>query len=143
MKHILILVLTLCSYVANAQIVTGKWVTFDDETKKEKSEVEIYEKDGKFYGKVVKLYNLPTGVKENDVKCTKCKDAKKNAPVIGMNIIENMEYKDGEYKGGTITDPKNGKSYTCTFMLDPKDHKILIVKGHLGPFSRAQYWKRP
>ena len=53
-----------------------------------------------------------------------------------------MKKNGSEFKGGTITDPKNGKSYTCVFYLDPKDINTLVVKGYVGPFNRAQYWKR-
>lgn len=38
-----------------AQSVVGRWKTIDDETGKEKSIVEIYEKNGLVYGKLVEL----------------------------------------------------------------------------------------
>ena len=38
-----------------AQSVTGRWKTFDDETGAAKSIVEIYEKNDKIYGKVVEI----------------------------------------------------------------------------------------
>lgn len=140
MKQIVFLALLLCSQLISAQQVAGKWVTFDDETKKPKSEVEIYEHNGVYFGKVVALLNRPAGEKE--VICEKCTGNKKNKPVIGMNIVENMKKEGAEFKGGTITDPKNGKSYTCVFYLDKKDPNTLVVKGYIGPFNRAQYWKR-
>jgi hypothetical protein len=37
------------------QTVVGKWKTIDDETGKAKSIVEIYEKSGKIYGKVIEI----------------------------------------------------------------------------------------
>ncbi|MFK7923326.1 MAG: DUF2147 domain-containing protein, partial [Bacteroidia bacterium] len=43
-----------------AQSPVGKWKTIDDETNKPKSIVEIYEKDGKLYGKVIKLFREPS-----------------------------------------------------------------------------------
>lgn len=140
MKQILLFVLLLGSQLVNAQGVVGKWVTYDDETKKPKSEVEIYEQNGAYFGKVVALLNRPAG--ESEVICEKCTGEKKNKPVVGLNIVENMKKKGSEFKDGTITDPKNGKSYTCVFFLDPKDANTLVVKGYIGPFSRAQYWKR-
>lgn len=38
-----------------SQSVIGKWKTIDDETGEAKSVVEIYEKSGKVYGKVVEI----------------------------------------------------------------------------------------
>lgn len=140
MKQIALLAFILGCQVLTAQNVTGKWVTYDDETKKPKSEVEIYKEGDLYFGKVTALLNRPAG--EGEVICEKCTGNKKNKPVVGLNIIEGMKKNGSEFKGGTITDPKNGKSYTCVFYLDPKDINTLVVKGYVGPFNRAQYWKR-
>ena len=104
--------------------------------------MEIDEKGGKYFAKVLKLYNVTNGIKPEDVICNKCKGDKKDKKVIGMNVIENLVKKGEEYKDGTITDPKNGKSYNCSVKIDPKDPNTHIVKGSVGPFSRSQYWKR-
>ncbi|MEG0948967.1 MAG: DUF2147 domain-containing protein [Bacteroidales bacterium] len=140
MKQIILGAFLLGSQLLSAQGVIGKWVTYDDETKKPKSEVEIFQQNGAYFGKITSLLNRPAG--EGEVICEKCTGEKKNKPVVGLNIIENMKKSGSEYKGGTITDPKNGKSYTCVFYVDPKDANTLIVKGYVGPFSRSQYWKR-
>ena len=41
-----------------AQSVIGKWKTFDDKTGEAKSIVEITEKDGKIYGKIIEILIL-------------------------------------------------------------------------------------
>lgn len=140
MKQIILGAFLLGCQLLSAQGIIGKWVTYDDETKKPKSEVEIFQQNGVYFGKITSLLNRPAG--EGEVICEKCTGEKKNKPVVGLNIIENMKKSGSEYKGGTITDPKNGKSYTCVFYVDPKDANTLIVKGYVGPFSRSQYWKR-
>ncbi len=56
-----------------AQSVVGKWKTIDDETGEAKSIVEIYEKSGKIYGKVVDILRADH---KKDV-CTKCDGAEK------------------------------------------------------------------
>ena len=48
--------------------VVGVWKTIDDKAKKAKSYVEIYEKDGKLFGKVTELLLKPA-----DTVCKKCK----------------------------------------------------------------------
>ncbi len=49
----------------SAQSIIGKWKTIDDETGKEKSIVEIYERNGKVYGKIIELINP----KQNNPLC--------------------------------------------------------------------------
>ncbi len=43
------------TFYAQSNSVIGKWKTIDDETGKPKSIVEIYERSGKIYGKVVDI----------------------------------------------------------------------------------------
>ena len=45
----------LISSTIFSQSVIGKWKTIDDNSGKAKSVVEIYEEDGKVYGKVVEI----------------------------------------------------------------------------------------
>ena len=42
----------LVSFTMQAQTVLGKWKTIDDNTGKQRSTVEIFEKDGKLFGKI-------------------------------------------------------------------------------------------
>ncbi|HEX5743276.1 MAG TPA: DUF2147 domain-containing protein [Flavobacteriaceae bacterium] len=121
-----------------AQTVFGKWKTIDDETGLEKSIVEIYQKDGKVYGKVLQV--LEKG-KENKV-CDECKGDKKNKPVKGMIIVDGLKKDGDEYSGGTILDPKNGKIYKCYITLEEVNK--LKVRGFIGfaLIGRTQYWHR-
>lgn len=128
----------LCSFTAFSQSVFGKWKTIDDETGKEKSIVEIYEKDGKVFGKVVELLNKD----RQDAVCDKCDGAKKDAPVLGMVIIENLEKDDDEYAGGTILDPEKGKEYKCKIWVDEDNTNILNVRGYIAFLFRTQTWHK-
>lgn len=121
-----------------AQSITGKWKTFDDETGDAKSIVEIYEKNGKIYGKIIEI--LEKG--KEDKTCDKCKGSKKDKPVNGMVIIEGLS-KDGDnWEDGTILDPRNGNVYKCRINLENSDK--LKVRGYLGIslLGRTQYWTR-
>lgn len=96
----------LISTLSFAQI-EGKWKTIDDETGKPKSIVEIYKKtDGKYYGKISQLL-----IKPSNVNCVKCKDDRKNKPLVGLEIIRGLVKDGNEFSGGTITNPQDGKSY--------------------------------
>ncbi len=117
----------------------GKWKTIDDETKKEKSIVEIYEVDGKLFGKIVAIL---TPGKENDV-CDKCSGEDKGKPVVGLVIMKGLAKDGDEYKGGTIMDPNKGKVYSCKIAVEDGGAK-LKVRGFLGMalLGRTQYWLR-
>lgn len=120
-----------------AQSIIGKWKTIDDETNEPKSIVEITERNGKIYGKIIKLFRNPD--EDPDPVCEECPtdDKRYNKKVLGMEIIEGMEADGTEFSGGTILDPKNGKIYRCRLW---KEGKNLKVRGYWGPFYRTQTW---
>jgi len=124
-------------FSAQAQ-VTGKWKTVDDETGEAKSIVEVYEKDGKLYGKVVEILNPA----KKDAKCQNCKGADKDKPILGLVIIKGLKKDGDEYTDGDILDPQKGKLYSCTVKLDGKDK--LSVRGYMGIslLGRSQTWSR-
>ena len=137
MKKIIFLLsfITLSTF---SQSVVGKWKTIDDETGHAKSIVEIFEKSGKIYGKVLEIFDEKH---KNDL-CKECSGDDKNKQILGMIILKGLTKDDNEYSGGKIVDPKNGKTYKCTINLEGKDK--LKVRGYIG-FSligRSQYWLR-
>ncbi|MFP4846061.1 DUF2147 domain-containing protein [Winogradskyella sp. PE311] len=138
MNRILVVLFVLVAFnFCSAQDIFGKWKTIDDETGKEKSIVEIYKDDGKVYGKIVELIN-PDNKRPI---CSKCQGEKKDQPIIGMIIIEDLE-KDGDvFEGGTILNPKNGKIYKCRLKLEANKN-TLQVRGYVSFFYKTQYWQR-
>ena len=126
----------LFSTLSYAQI-EGKWKTIDDETGKPKSIVEITKKaDGKYYGKILQLLAKPA-----NNNCVACKDDRKNKPLLGLEIIRGMAKDGAEFSGGTITDPKTGKTYKCNIK---RNGDKLDVRGYVG-FSligRTQTWHK-
>jgi uncharacterized protein (DUF2147 family) len=122
---------------ASAQ-VTGKWKTIDDETGQAKSIVEIYEQNGKIYGKIVEILNPA----KKNAKCDKCDGADKGKPLLGLVIIKGLTKDDDEWTDGDILDPTKGKLYSCTIKLDGKD--TLKVRGYMGIslIGRTQKWTR-
>lgn len=136
----LLLLLIFGAFSAQAQDVTGKWQTIDDETNEPRSIVEVFEKNGKLYGKIVKLIRTPE--EDPDPVCKECDEAddRYNKKVIGMEIMRDLVKSEGAYDDGTILDPKNGRVYRCKIWLEGKD---LKVRGYWGPFYRTQTWHRP
>lgn len=139
MKNVLAtLFLTAIATISmQAQSVTGKWKTIDDETGKAKSIVEITESKGKIYGKVVEILT-----EKKEAKCDKCTGADKGKPVKGLTIIKGLKKDGKEYSGGSITDPSSGKVYKCVVKLNGADK--LDVRGYIGiqALGRTQTWIR-
>lgn len=124
------------SILSFAQI-EGKWKTIDDESGQAKSIVEIYKgSNGQYYGKIQQLLMKP-----EHATCIKCSDDRKNKPLVGLEIIRGLQKDGNEFSGGTITDPKTGKTYKCTIK---RDGDKLNVRGYIG-FSligRTQTWQK-
>jgi uncharacterized protein (DUF2147 family) len=136
-KQLIVLLLLISNYCLS-QSVLGKWKTIDDETGKEKGIVEIYEKDGKIYGRIIGILEPEHRYK----KCTLCQGYDKDKPIMGLIFLKGLTKDGEEYNGGKIIDPKNGKSYKCYINLEG-DNK-LKVRGYIGIslFGRTQYWYR-
>jgi uncharacterized protein (DUF2147 family) len=139
MKRFLIPIFCLIAIFANAQTVLGKWKTIDDETGEPKSIIEIYERGGKVYGRITKLFRKPN--EDQDPVCDECdpEDLRYKRKIIGMEILKDMVKDEDEYADGEILDPNNGKIYRCKLWLEGKDLKL---RGYLGPFYRTQTWVR-
>ncbi len=136
-KLILLSILFLFIIQIKAQSVIGTWKNIDDNDGKEKSIIEITERNGKLYGKVVKLLAGATAT-----HCTECDGDRKNKPITGMEILWGLKKDGTAYVDGEILDPKTGKIYDCDVKLDGPNK--LKVRGYLG-FSligRTQYWYR-
>lgn len=122
----------------HAQSIFGKWKSLDEKTGKAVSIVEIYEKEGKVYGDIVRVLNKNS----RDSLCIHCKGENKNQKIEGMTIIMNLE-KDGHCFGkGTILDPKSGEIYKAKIWLNPDNPNILNVRGYIGLLYRSQNWIR-
>lgn len=132
----LTLILLFASF-SFGQSVIGTWKNIDDKDGKEKSLIEVYEENGKLYGKVVKL--LPGA---SISTCEKCKGDRKNQPIEGMVIMWDLEKDGKQYSDGEIIDPASGKIYSC--FIELAEANKLEVRGYMG-FSllgRSQYWIR-
>ena len=133
-----ILVFLFITSLGFAQSIVGKWITIDDETGVEKSVVEIYETNGLYFGKVIKIMEA----EHRNKKCTLCTGDDKDKPILGLFVIKKLSKNNEVFNGGTITDPKNGKQYRCKISLDGKNK--ISVRGYIGIslFGRSQTWIR-
>ena len=130
--------IVLWTFFFQTDSIEGTWITTDDETGNQKSEVLIFKENGKLYGKITKLL-LP---EDQGKKCINCKGKNKDQSIVGMLIINDLQLDDYSWEDGTILDPKSGKVYDCN--IEFEDNNTLKVRGYIG-FSllgRTQIWKR-
>lgn len=132
------LTLLLMSSLAMAQSPVGVWKTIDDKTGNAKSHMEIYEKNGKVHGKIVKLLQ-----KAPDTVCEKCTGDKKGKPLMGMVLVSGLSKQKDTWKGGTILDPESGSEYGCSIWFENGNADELQVRGkHWTGIFRTQTWYR-
>jgi uncharacterized protein (DUF2147 family) len=105
--------------------IEGIWFNQEKSAK-----IEVYKaKDGKYYGKIIWLKEpLRDGKPKLDQENPDAK--KRSQPIIGLLILRGFtKEEDDEYEGGTIYDPKNGKTYSCK--IKQKGNR-LDVRGYVG-----------
>jgi uncharacterized protein (DUF2147 family) len=119
----------------------GRWKTIDDITGKAKSVVLIWEQGGKLFGRIQKL--VDPDPKDPNPTCDGCAGAQKGKPVVGLQILWNLQKNGDGWSGGTILDPATGKTYKCLLSVEDGGTK-LKVRGFIGLslLGRTQYWLR-
>ncbi|MBL7857067.1 MAG: DUF2147 domain-containing protein [Cyclobacteriaceae bacterium] len=136
----LVIIFLLGGNLALAQnSLIGRWKTVDDATGEEKSIVEIFERSGKVFGKIIRIFPEPD--QDPDPVCDQCSvdDPRYKKKIIGMEIIQDMVKNGEELSDGNILDPEVGKVYRCKIWLEGNN---LKVRGYWGPFYRTQTWKK-
>ena len=120
--------------------ICGFWET---KGKHGKAKVEIFERDGKYHGKLVYVEHS-TDENGEPLKDVENPDAsKRDQPLVGVEIVSNMTF-DGRYKweDGTAYDPDTGKTYKGNIKLPSPDK--MKLRGFIGvsALGRTETWKR-
>jgi uncharacterized protein (DUF2147 family) len=126
--------------------ILGYYLTYDDETGAEKSQVQIYkDPNGKFYGKIVWLKepNKNGKPKVDD----KNPDPKlQNRPVMGLEMLKGFSFdkSDEEWNGGTIYNPSSGKTYNCYINFETATK--VKIRGFIGAswmgLGKTVFWTK-
>ena len=130
----LFLFVKVFSQPVTAELVLGTWLTASG-----KAKVQIY-KDGDFYnGKIVWLKEPVHEDGKFKVDKNNSDKTKRDVPLLGLKLLKNFKFKDGEWSEGFIYDPENGKTYSC--FIKYRDGK-LDLRGYLGIslIGRTQTW---
>ena len=122
----------------DADAILGQYYT--DEEKD--AVVEIYKDNDLYSGKIVWLKNPKNDDGTDKVDKENPDEARRNDPLIGLNLVKGFTYKGGnKWAGGTIYDPNNGKTYKCKIKLEGNE---LKVRGFIGVslLGRTAVWLR-
>lgn len=129
----------LCAESLQAQSkskVLGLWYNTE-----KTAQIEIMEKEDQLIGKLVWIKH-EDGDPETFTDLVNSDTSLRNRPLMGLTILEGLQYRNGVWTDGKIYDPQSGLSYTCELQVKKKD--ILEVKGFLGEswVSRTVEWNR-
>lgn len=130
----LLITLSAFSQKPNADVILGTWLTASG-----KAKVQIYKEGNKYNGKIVWLKNPTYEDGKPKVDKNNPDKTKRNVPLMGLNMLKGFEFDEDEWEDGTIYDPENGKTYSCTMTY--RDGK-LDVRGYVGIslIGRTQTW---
>jgi uncharacterized protein (DUF2147 family) len=134
------------AFGADEYQILGLWSTAGNN-----SRVEIFKCGNNYCGKLAELKNpnYPADDKGGMAGQPKVDRLNpdpnlKTRPLLGLRMLEGFGYSGGNvWKGGTIYDPDNGKTYKCKMTLT--DPKRLEVRGFIGIswLGRTVIWTRP
>ncbi|MCX6242380.1 MAG: DUF2147 domain-containing protein [Bacteroidetes bacterium] len=119
--------------------ILGTWLNQEATGK-----ITIYKEGDKYFGKLVwlrtpldSITGKPRTDKENpDVNL-------KSTPLIGLVNLKNFTFNGKEeWSGGTIYDPKNGKTYKCYIRFETANK--LKIRGYVGVslLGRNTFWTK-
>jgi uncharacterized protein (DUF2147 family) len=121
-----------------ADAILGKWINPSGE-----GQIQIYKKGNLFFGKLAWIKepdDKATGKPKLDVNNPD--KSLQSRPVLGLELLKNFKF-DGDdiYEGGTIYDPKSGKTYSCKMTLNGNKLKIRGFIG-ISLLGRSEVWTR-
>ena len=116
--------------------IVGVWLS-----EKKRLKVEVYESNKKYFGKILWQYEKidpETGKPKLDKENPD--PAKRNRPLIGLQVLKDFEFKDGFWKNGYVYNSQNGKTYSCEIWMEGKD--VLVLRGYWGLVYHTERWTR-
>lgn len=101
---------------------------------KKDAKIEIYKKGDAYFGK-----SIWVAIPRKDLQNPTISLRKRE--VLGIVLLSNFSYLDGEYTKGMIYDPASGKTYNCKMSLLGD---TLKVRGYIGVslFGRTEIFER-
>ena len=141
MKLILLLSILLSaasvSAPPSADAIVGVWANGSG-----KGHIQIYKTGNKYNGKIVWLKE-PNG-KDGQPKIDRHNPdpSKRARPVMGMVMLRNFVFDDGEWTDGYIYNPQDGKEYKAYIKMNNSNE--IAVRGYMGIslIGKTDTWTR-
>ena len=126
----------LFAAAVRAEAPIGIWETGE-------SHVEIYECGALLCGRIIALDEPLDADGKEKTDENNPDPALRSRPIIGMDLIAGFSREsDRKWVGGTIYDPRDGKTYKCKMSV--QDDGSLEVRGYVGVplFGKTVVWTR-
>ena len=142
MKHVLIAAIFGTALLLPSQVIgqtskadriSGIYLTYDDETGKEKSQVKIHKSsNGRYVGEIVWLKEPKESNGKEKLDKNNPETRLKSRKILGLQILKDFTYDatTDEWSGGTIYNPTSGKTYNCYMKFE--GGKTLKIRGYIG-----------
>lgn len=131
-------------YALEGNDIIGEWITEDKDCR-----VQIFKKGQHYFGKIAALkypYYMPGELSGMDGKprldSRNQNEALRSRPMVGIELMKNFQFDaSNKWSGGSIYDPKNGKTYNCEISL--AENGTLLVRGYIGVslLGRTAVWE--
>ena len=128
---------TSFSGLKNPDAVLGTWLAGEG-----KGHIQIYKQNGKYYGKIIWLRSPKESNGAAKVDSKNPNPDMRNRPIIGLVLLRDFVYKDGEWTEGFVYNTTDGNEYKAYMKL--KNQNTLAVRGYVG-FScvdKTDTWTR-
>jgi uncharacterized protein (DUF2147 family) len=123
---IVLVFLVLTSFNNNAaDAILGVWANGSN-----KGHIQLYEQNGKYYGKIIWLKQPLDDAGKPKIDKHNPDEKARSKKLLGLIMLRDFKYKDGEWVDGMIYNPTDGKEYKSKMKL--KDAKTLAVRGYIG-----------
>lgn len=122
-------------FAQQADDVKGTWVNENKDVK-----VEFSRTGDQFNGKITwsaNMYEADGKTLKKDVN--NGKEELRNRTLFNLVIFSGLSFREGEWTGGELYDPKSGKTYKCKMWL--KEGRLQI-RGYAGMFGKTTEWTR-
>jgi uncharacterized protein (DUF2147 family) len=120
-----------------ADDIVGVWLTGGNEPAK----IQVFRSGDRYFGKIIWLKNPEkNGAPRLDIKNPD--KALQKQQIVGLTILKNFRFDDGEWNDGKIYDPQSGSTYSCYLTLT--NNNTLKVRGYVGIslLGRTEIWTR-
>lgn len=109
----------------HADDILGVWANSSN-----KGHIQLYKQGGRYFGKIIWLKQPNDENGKPKIDKNNPDESVRSNRLLGLVMLRDFTYNDGEWTDGKIYNPDDGKEYKCNMKL--KDHKTLAVRGYIG-----------